>query len=31
MFSKLMKHAPVYGWMAICQRSRLFGIVGMKF
>jgi hypothetical protein len=31
-FAKLMKHAPVNGWMAICQRdSRLLGIVGMKF
>ncbi len=29
-FTKLMKHAPVDGWMAICQRdSRRFGIVGM--
>jgi hypothetical protein len=31
MFVKLMKHAPVNGWMAICQRSRHFGVVGMKF
>jgi hypothetical protein len=31
-FAKLMKHAPVNGWMAICQRdSRPFGIVGMNF
>jgi hypothetical protein len=31
-YTKLMKHAPVIGWMAICQRdSRPFGIVGMKF
>jgi hypothetical protein len=31
-FAKLMQHAPVSGWMAICPRdSRLFGIVEMKF
>jgi hypothetical protein len=31
-FVKLMKHVPVNGWMAICQRdSRPFGIVGTKF
>jgi len=30
--TKTMKHTPVNGWMAICQRdSRSFGIVGMKF
>jgi hypothetical protein len=32
MFTKLMKHAPVNGWMAICQRdSRFLGNRGMKF
>jgi hypothetical protein len=30
-FTKLMKHAPVNGWMAICQRSRHFGVVGTNF
>lgn len=31
-FTKLMKHTPVNGWMAICQRdSRFNGVVGMKF
>jgi len=31
-FATMTKHAPVNGWMAICQRdSRLLGIVGMKF
>ena len=31
-FAKLMKHVPVNGWMAICQRdSRLLGDRGMKF
>ena len=30
--AQMLKHAPVNGWMAICQRSaRPFGIVGMKF
>ncbi len=30
-FAKLMKHVPVNGWMAICQRdSRLLYIVGTK-
>jgi hypothetical protein len=28
----MLTHAPVNGWMAICQRySRLFRIVGTKF
>ena len=31
-FAKYLKtHTPVNGWMAICQRSRHLGIVGMKF
>ena len=30
--TKMLKHTPVNGWMAICQRdSRLLGSVGMKF
>ena len=31
-FTKIMRHVPTNGWMAICQRdSRLLGSVGMKF